>query len=148
MDIVILTLPCAAVETAIAWYTSCCAMARGHCLNILVVLAVVHCLLGLPGWCTQSSLYSLAPCPPPPPIPIPNKQPCFCGHEAKCLLTYYKRCHSIFVVVVLLCPLQETGVAFLGMTQQLKEQHYPLLSVCAVVSLCPNNGMAASLGER
>ena len=58
-----------AFETAATWYTSCYAMSWGHCLNILVVLAVVHCLLGLPGRCTQSSLYSLAPCPPSPPHP-------------------------------------------------------------------------------
>ena len=63
---VLVTLPWTAFERATTWYT----MARGQCLNILVVLAVVHCLLGLPGRCTQSSLYSLVPCPlPPPPFP-------------------------------------------------------------------------------
>ena len=49
-DIVFLTLLRTAVETAIAWYTTCNAMARGHCLIIFVVLAAVHVLLGLPGW--------------------------------------------------------------------------------------------------
>ena len=29
-------------------YTSYCAMARGHCLNIFVVLAAVHGILGFP----------------------------------------------------------------------------------------------------
>ena len=32
-DIVLVTLLRTAVETAIAWYTSCYAMARGHCLH-------------------------------------------------------------------------------------------------------------------
>ena len=39
-----------AVETANAWYTSCSAMTRGHCLNAFVVLAAVHGVLGLLGW--------------------------------------------------------------------------------------------------
>ena len=60
---VFVTLPWTAFERATTWYT----MARGQCLNILVVLAVVHCLLGLPGRCTQSSLYYSCPLPPPPP---------------------------------------------------------------------------------
>ena len=34
-------------------------MARGHCLNILVVLAAVHGLLGLSGRSARSSLHSL-----------------------------------------------------------------------------------------
>ena len=48
-DIVFVILFRTAVETAIAWYTSCCTMASGHCLNIFVVLAAVHGILGLPG---------------------------------------------------------------------------------------------------
>ena len=60
--------PSTAVETSIAQYTSCCAMARGHRLNTSIVLADVHGLLGLPGRCARSSLHSLAP-PPPPPSP-------------------------------------------------------------------------------
>ena len=65
-DIVIVTLLRRAVETAITWYTSCYAVARGHCLNILVVLAVVHGLLGLPGRRARSSLQSFAPFSPCP----------------------------------------------------------------------------------
>ena len=49
-DIVFVTPFRTAVETAIAWYTSCYSTARGNCLNILVVLAAVHGILGLPGW--------------------------------------------------------------------------------------------------
>ena len=30
-------------------------MARGHCLNIFVVLAAVHGFLGIPGWRLRSS---------------------------------------------------------------------------------------------
>ena len=46
-DIVLVTLPSTAVETAIAQCTSRCAMARGHRLNTSVVLAAVHGLSGL-----------------------------------------------------------------------------------------------------
>ena len=38
---------CTAVETAIAKYTSCCAMVRGHRLNTSIVMAAVHGLSGL-----------------------------------------------------------------------------------------------------
>ena len=37
-DIVLVTLFCTAVETAIAWYTICYAMARGHCLLLTLLL--------------------------------------------------------------------------------------------------------------
>ena len=47
MDIVLVTLPSTAVETAIAQCTSHCAVARGHRLNTSVVLAAVHSLSGL-----------------------------------------------------------------------------------------------------
>ena len=46
-DIVFVTLPSTAVETAIAQCTSRCAMARGHRLNTCIVLAAVHGLSGL-----------------------------------------------------------------------------------------------------
>ena len=39
-------------------------MARGHRLNISIVLAAVHGLLGLPGRCARSSLHSLVPFAP------------------------------------------------------------------------------------
>ena len=39
-------------------------MARGHRLNISIVLAAVHGPLGLPGRCARSSLHSLAPSVP------------------------------------------------------------------------------------
>ena len=71
-DIVLVTVPSTAVETAVAWYTSCCAMARGHRLDTSIVLAAVHGLFGLPGRCVRSSLHSPAPPllrPPPPPSP-------------------------------------------------------------------------------
>ena len=78
-DIVLVSLLRTAVETATAWYTSCCTIARGHCLNILVVLAAVHVLLGLPGRCARWSLHSFAPVAP---VPVPNKPPRFCGRKA------------------------------------------------------------------
>ena len=46
-DLVLVTLPSTAVETAIAQCTSRCAMARGHRLNTSIVLAAVHGLSGL-----------------------------------------------------------------------------------------------------
>ena len=46
-DIVLVTLPITAVETANAQCTSRCAMARGHRLNTSIVLAAVHGLSGL-----------------------------------------------------------------------------------------------------
>ena len=44
-DIVLVTLLRTAVETAVAYYTSRYAMARGHCLERVVVLAAVHASL-------------------------------------------------------------------------------------------------------
>ena len=70
-DIVLVTLLSTAVETADAKYTSCYAMAKEYCLNIFVVLAAVHGLLGLPVWSAQSRLHSLSPPPPPHPHPSP-----------------------------------------------------------------------------
>ena len=46
-DIVLVSLPSTAVETAVVQCTSHCAMARGHRLNTSVVLAAVHGLSGL-----------------------------------------------------------------------------------------------------
>ena len=46
-DIVLVTLPSTAVETAIVQCTSRWAMARGHRLNTSIVLAAVHGLSGL-----------------------------------------------------------------------------------------------------
>ena len=51
---------------ATAEYASCCKMVREHCLNILVVLAVVYSILGLPRWRLQSSPHSFFPFPPCP----------------------------------------------------------------------------------
>ena len=64
-DIVLVTLPSTAVETAIAQCTSRCAMARGHRLNIAIVLAAVHGLSGL-FWAVSAVEPSLfPPCPRP-----------------------------------------------------------------------------------
>ena len=71
-----------AVETAIAWYTSCYAMARGHYLNILVVLVAVHGLLGLPGRGARSSLHSFSFLSPPPPPRPPSQSPSLISHLA------------------------------------------------------------------
>ena len=46
-DIVLVTLPSKAIETAIAQCTSRCAMARGHRHNTSIVLAAVHGFSGL-----------------------------------------------------------------------------------------------------
>ena len=46
-DIVLVTLPSTAVETATAQCTSRCPMARGHRLNIAIVQAAVYGLSGL-----------------------------------------------------------------------------------------------------
>ena len=68
-DIVLVTLPSTAVETAIAQCTSRCAMARRHRLNISIVLAAVHGLSGL-FWAVSAVKPSLSrPLPPPPPSP-------------------------------------------------------------------------------
>ena len=73
-DIVFVTLPSTAVETAIAQCTSRCAVARGHCLNTSIVLAAVHGLSGL-----FRAVSAIEPSlsrplsPPPPPHPtLPN----------------------------------------------------------------------------
>ena len=63
-----------------------------HCLNIVVVLAVVHGLLGLlraglRGRATHSFSPPPTPPRPPPPFPVPNKPSHFCGRKATCLLT-------------------------------------------------------------
>ena len=51
-----------------------------HCVCNRVHLHIVFAF-------TLSPLPSPAPLPsPPPPVPVPNKQPCFCGRKAKCLL--------------------------------------------------------------
>ena len=77
-DIVLVTLPCTAVETAIAQCTSRWAMARGHRLNTSIVLAAVHGLSGLFGAVSAVKPSFFRPLPP---VPIPNKQPRFCGQH-------------------------------------------------------------------
>ena len=65
-DIVFVTLPSTAVETAIAQCTSRWAMARGHRLNTSIVLAAVHGLTGLfrAVSAVEPSLFRpLPPCP-------------------------------------------------------------------------------------
>ena len=79
-DIVLVTLPSTAVETAIAWCTSHCAIVRGRCLNISIVLAAVHGLSGL-FWAVSAVEPSLS-CPLPPLVPVPNEQPRFSGRKA------------------------------------------------------------------
>ena len=82
-DIVSVTLPSTAVETAIAQCTSRWAMARGHRLNNSIVLAAVHGLSGLfRAVSAVEPSFSFSFFPPSPPLPIPNKQPRFCGRKA------------------------------------------------------------------
>ena len=71
-----MTLLRTAVETAIAGYTSCYATARGHRLNVSIVLAAVHGLLGLLCRCARSSHHS------PPPPPTPTFSPSLINHLA------------------------------------------------------------------
>ena len=61
--------------------TSRWAMARGHRLNISIVLAAVH---GLSGLFRAVSAVEPSLCRPPhPPVPDPNNPPRFCGRKAK-----------------------------------------------------------------
>ena len=81
MDIVFVTLLRTAIETATADYTIAASQWRGpHCLNIAVVLAVGHGLLGLLRVGTRGRASH-------PPTPVPSKPPRFCGRKATCLLT-------------------------------------------------------------
>ena len=85
-DIVLVTLPNTAVETATAQCTSCCAMARGHRLNTSIVSlgGGPRSLRSFSG--AQSAVeHSLFRPPPPPPLPslISNKQPQFSGRKVK-----------------------------------------------------------------
>ena len=69
--------PSTAVETAVGWCTSHCAMARGHHLNTSIVLVVVH------GQYPHSFIpFTLSSPSPPHPVPVPNKHPHFCGCKA------------------------------------------------------------------
>ena len=72
--------PNTAVETSIVQCTSRWARARGHRLNISIVLAAVHGLSGLfPAVSkVEPSLFR----PLPPPVPVPNKPLRFCGRKA------------------------------------------------------------------
>ena len=63
-DIVLVTLPCMAVQTAIARCTSRCAMARGHLLSTSIVLVAVHGLSGL--FRAVSAVGPPLSCPLPP----------------------------------------------------------------------------------
>ena len=79
-NIVLVTLPSTAVETAIAQCTSRCAVVRRHRLNTSIVLAAVHCLSSL-FWAVsvvEPSLSHLLS----PPVSVPNKQHHFCGRRA------------------------------------------------------------------
>ena len=71
-DIVLVTLPSMAVETAIALCTGCWAMAREHHLNTSIVLAAVHGLSG--PFLVISAVEPSLSCPlPPPPLPSPSQ---------------------------------------------------------------------------
>ena len=85
-DIVLVTLPSTAVETAIAQCTSRCAMARGHRLNTSIVLAAVHGLSGL-----FRAVSAVEPSLSRPPAPVPNKLSRFCGRKAIWMVKVYKQ---------------------------------------------------------
>ena len=67
-DIVLVTLPCTAVETRTAQCTSRWAMARGHRLNTSIVLAAVHGVSGL-----FRAVFMVEPSISRPPVPVPKK---------------------------------------------------------------------------
>ena len=52
-----------------------------HCLNIVVVLAVVYGRLGL---LRVGALGRTTHSPPPPPFPVPNKPSSLCGRKVTC----------------------------------------------------------------
>ena len=65
-DIVFVTLFRIATGTVIAWYTSCCAMPSGHCLNILLFWRrSTAALVFRVGACLEFSLLPFSPCPRP-----------------------------------------------------------------------------------
>ena len=75
-DTVFVTLFCIAAATAIAWYTSRCAMQSRHCLNILLFWRrSTNSLVFRVGACLESSL-SPHPPNPHPLVPVPNS---LCG---------------------------------------------------------------------
>ena len=79
-DIVLVTLPSTAVQTAIARCTSRWAMARGHRLNTSIVLAASTVSPVFFGRYPRLSLHSFVPFPLSPFLII--KQPRFCGRKA------------------------------------------------------------------
>ena len=75
-DIVLLTLFCIAVGTAVVCCCGRCAMPDGHCLNYhLVVLAATAALVFRVGACIEVSLF----CPPFPLVPVHNRPSRFRG---------------------------------------------------------------------
>ena len=102
-DIVFVTLPSTAVETAIAQCTSRCPMARGHRLNTSIVLAAVHVSLRSFSGGIRGRAFTLSS--PYPPVPIPNKQPRFCGRKAiwsrsQQLPSELRKCVQVEVVIL------------------------------------------------
>ena len=79
-DIVLVTLSSTAVERAIAQCTSRWAMARGHRLNISIVLAAVHGLSGLFREVSAVEPFTLSP--PSHSVPVPNRPTLLCGRKA------------------------------------------------------------------
>ena len=86
-DIVFVTLPSTAVETATAQCTSRWAMAREHRLNTSTILVAVHGLSGLFRRYPRSSLHAFVR------PPAPDKPSRFCGRKAKCTHTHTELAH-------------------------------------------------------
>ena len=66
-------------------------MARGHRLNISIVLAAVHGLSGLFRAVSAVEPFTLSP--PPHSVPVPNRPTRLCGRKAT--LNQTKRLHTI-----------------------------------------------------
>ena len=90
-DIVLVTLPSTAVETAIARCTSRWAMARGQITALTLPLfwrrSTVSSVFFRAVTAVEPSFFLPPPPPPPPPlsspVPDPNKPPRLCGRKAK-----------------------------------------------------------------
>ena len=110
-DIVLVTLPNTAVETAITQCTSRWAMARGHRLNTSVVLAAVHGLSGL--------LWAVSAVEPSLFRPLPLLPPSLISHLASVDIKQYGQGHEVVTTEFRSCVKEE--MADLGSPSLIKQ---------------------------